>query len=67
MSPSRIGDAHNISPRYLHKLFEAEGSIVTDWIRGRRPEHCRDDLLDPRYSGTAISVIAARWGQIDSS
>jgi AraC-like DNA-binding protein len=67
LTSSRISDAHNISPRYLQKLFESEGSTVTDWIRSRRLEHCRSDLLDPRFAGTPIAVIAARWGLIDSS
>jgi AraC-like DNA-binding protein len=67
LSSSRIADAHNISPRYLQKLFESEGTTVTDWIRGRRLEHCRNDLLDPRLAGTSIGAIAARWGLIDSS
>lgn len=67
LSSSGIADSHNISPRYLQKLFEGEGTTVTDWIRGRRLEHCRSDLLDPRFAGTPIAVIAARWGLIDSS
>lgn len=67
LSSSGIADAHNISPRYLQKLFENEGITVTDWIRGRRLEHCRNDLVDPRLAGTSIATIAARWGLIDSS
>jgi AraC-like DNA-binding protein len=67
LSSSRIAEAHNISPRYLQKLFESEQTTVTDWIRGRRLEHCRTDLLDPRFAHTSIGAIAARWGLIDSS
>ncbi|GAB3230735.1 helix-turn-helix domain-containing protein [Mycolicibacterium hippocampi] len=67
LSSSRIAEAHNISSRYLQKLFESEGMTVTDWIRSRRLEHCRSDLLDPRFAGTSIGAIAARWGLIDSS
>ena len=67
LSSSRIAEAHNISPRYLQKLFESEAITVTDWIRSRRLEHCRNDLADPRFAGTSIGAIAARWGLIDSS
>ena len=67
LSSSGIAQAHNISPRYLQKLFESEGMTVTDWVRSRRLEHCRNDLLDPRFAGTSIGAIAARWGLIDSS
>lgn len=67
LTSSRIAEAHNICPRYLQKLFEAEDSTVTDWMRGRRLEHCRHDLLDSRYADTSIGAIAARWGLIDPS
>jgi AraC-like DNA-binding protein len=67
LSSSGIAVAHHISARYLQKLFEADGTTVTDWLRVRRLEHCRSDLLDPRYAGTSIGAIAARWGLVDSS
>jgi AraC-like DNA-binding protein len=67
LSSSGIAEAHHISPRYLQKLFESEGTTVTDWVRARRLEHCRNDLMDPRYAGTSIGAIAARWGLVDSS
>ncbi|TQR84355.1 helix-turn-helix domain-containing protein [Mycobacterium hodleri] len=67
LSSSSIADAHHISPRYLQKLFEADGTTVTDWVRSRRLEHCRNDLTDPRLAGTSIGAIAARWGLVDSS
>jgi AraC-like DNA-binding protein len=56
-----------ISPHYLQKLFESEGSTVTDWIQTRRLEHCRNDLMDPRFVGTSITAIAARGGLTHSS
>jgi AraC-like DNA-binding protein len=40
---------------------------VTDWIRRRRLDHCKRELLDPRNAGESISTIAARWGLADSS
>jgi hypothetical protein len=40
----------------------AMGTTVTDWVRGRRLERCRNDLLDPRYARTSIGAIPARWG-----
>lgn len=67
LSTGHIAEAHHISPRYLQKMFEAEATTVTDWIRRRRLERCRSDLIDPRYSRVSIGAIAARWGLIDSS
>src|SRR5262249_31348615 len=67
LGSSGIADAHHISARYLQKLFEGDGSTVTEWIRGRRLEHCKNDLLDPRLADISVSAIAARWGLIDAS
>ncbi len=62
LAPPMIGDAHFISLRYLHKLFEAEQTSVAEWIRRRRLERCRRDLLDPALRSTPVATIAARWG-----
>lgn len=67
LSSALIARAHNISARYLQKMFEGEGTTVTEWIRRRRLEHCRRDLVDPRNSNTPIATIAAQWGLLDSS
>ena len=67
LTTATIAAAHYISPRYLQKLFEADGSTVTDWIRRRRLDHCKRELLDPRNAAESISKIAARWGLLDSS
>jgi AraC-like DNA-binding protein len=62
LSPSMIAAAHYISPRSLYKLFEAEQRGVAGWIRQRRLERCRRDLLDPALADRPVSAIAARWG-----
>jgi AraC-like DNA-binding protein len=62
LSPDTIAAAHHISTRYLHKLFEAEDSTVAAWVRRRRLDHCRRDLVDPTHSRQSASAIAMRWG-----
>jgi AraC-like DNA-binding protein len=62
LSPAGIAAAHHISVRYLYKLFEAEQATVADWIRRRRLERCRSDLLDHTQRHTPVVTIAARWG-----
>jgi AraC-like DNA-binding protein len=62
LSPSSIAAAHHISLRYLYKLFELRHSSVADWIRTRRLEHCRHDLLDSTLRTLSVSAIGARWG-----
>ena len=62
LSPRMIADAHHVSLRYLYKLFEAEQRGVAGWIRQRRLERCRRDLLDPALATLPVRAIAARWG-----
>jgi AraC-like DNA-binding protein len=67
LSPGAVASAHHISTRYLHKLFQAEGTTVSAWIRRRRLEHCRRDLRDPAHAQRSVSAIGARWGLPDAS
>ena len=62
LDPEGIARASFISTRYLHKLFEGEGTSVCQWIRTARLERCRRDLLDPARSHLTILAIASRWG-----
>jgi AraC-like DNA-binding protein len=67
LRPETIAQAHFISTRYLHKLFEAEHATVSQWIREQRLAHCRRDLEDQALRGQAVSAIACRWGLRDPS
>jgi AraC-like DNA-binding protein len=58
----RVADAAGVSPRYLQKLFAASGESFTHYVRLRRLERCRLDMLSPRYADASISSIAFRWG-----
>lgn len=62
LSPTRIAEAHHVSVRYLHRLFEAEGQTINGWIRAERLERCRRDLTDPRFADVTAAMIGARWG-----
>ena len=65
LSPALIAAQHNISVRYLHKLFDSEATSLTRWILAARLERCRVDLLQAdgsRASRIPVSVVAHRWG-----
>ena len=61
LSPARVAAIHHVSVRSLQRIFRAQGTSVTDWIRRRRLERCRRDLLDPRFADRPIHTIAAQW------
>lgn len=67
LSPGTIAAAHYISTRHLHALFRQADTTVSTWIRERRLERCRADLLDPVLADRTVSVIAARWGFTDAA
>jgi AraC-like DNA-binding protein len=61
LSPQLVADAHHISLRTLQRLFGAHDLTVASWIRTRRLDRCRRDLVDPQLRGVPIQTIAAQW------
>ncbi|MEM7542690.1 MAG: hypothetical protein AAF384_14065 [Pseudomonadota bacterium] len=45
LSAKAISSAFEITPRYVHKLFEQEECTVRDWIIKRRLERSMDDIV----------------------
>ncbi|MCW8376069.1 helix-turn-helix domain-containing protein [Streptomyces justiciae] len=62
LSPGVLAAEHGISLRYLHKLFQEQGTTVGGWIRRRRLEACRAELARPSGADRTIAAVAARWG-----
>ncbi|MGC1214901.1 MAG: helix-turn-helix domain-containing protein [Micromonospora sp.] len=67
LSPQHIADAHHLSVRSLHRLFEDEETTVAAYVRDQRLERCRRDLADPTLRDRPIQAIAARWGFPDKA
>ncbi|MFE0377601.1 helix-turn-helix domain-containing protein [Streptomyces inhibens] len=62
LSPERIAEAHRISVRYLHRLFEAEETTVRKLIQQRRVEECARELVRRGRATPTISTVAQSWG-----
>lgn len=62
LSPARVAAANHLSVRALHRMFERHDTTVAAWIRHRRLERVRRDLLDPALQTRPVSAIGARWG-----
>jgi AraC-like DNA-binding protein len=67
LTPDVVAAATHISTGYLHKLFRMEGSTVSRFIRERRLEHCRRDLVDPEQWTLPVSTVGAHWGFVDAA
>jgi AraC-like DNA-binding protein len=53
---------HRVSPRYVQKLFELEGTSFSDFVRARRLARVYRILQDPRQVHLNISTIAYECG-----
>lgn len=62
-----VSAAVNLSPRYINKLLEAEGTSLTRYLWRRRLERAAADLRDPTRSGLGVSAIAMAHGFNDLS
>lgn len=67
LTVNQIAAAHNVSVRYLQKLFEERDDTVSAWLRRQRLEKCRSDLVDPRLQTRPVSVVGMHWGFTDAS
>lgn len=67
LGPQVLADAHHISVRSLHRLFEAENTTAASYIRGLRLARCRRDLSDLALRNQPVQAIAARWGFSDKA
>lgn len=62
LSVNTLAQEERVSPRYVQKLFEASGQSFSAFLRARRLERCRADLVDPLYEKSSVSDICFRWG-----
>ncbi|MET7648937.1 helix-turn-helix domain-containing protein [Streptomyces sp. NPDC005426] len=65
LSPDSVARAHQISVRYLHRLFEDEGITVGRLIQRRRLERCALELARRGRTMPTVSAIAQRWGFVN--
>jgi len=67
LSLDQIAAAMNCSKRYVHKIFESEGTSTSEYIWRMRLCRCREELLDPVFVTKSITEIAYSWGFSNSA
>lgn len=67
LNAASVARAMFVSRSHLCRAFQAEGTTITRWIRHRRLERCRRDLLDPSLAHESIFAIAGRWGFVSQA
>jgi AraC-like DNA-binding protein len=56
-----------VTPRYVHMLFEAEGTTFSEYVLSQRLMRAHRMLTDPRFAGQTITTIAFASGFDDLS
>ena len=67
LSTELIAARHGISPRYVRKLFEEDGSSFSAFVLGERVAKAHRMLIDRRYAHLNIAQIAHESGFGDVS
>ena len=57
-----VATENGVSTRYLQKLFTSYDTSISHYLRSRRLERCKADLINPIHTGLSISEICFRWG-----
>jgi AraC-like DNA-binding protein len=58
LTATTMARRHGFSPRYIHKLFEAEGSTFSELLLTVRLVRAHHMLTDPRFASLPITAIA---------
>ncbi|MBV8103355.1 MAG: helix-turn-helix transcriptional regulator [Hyphomicrobiales bacterium] len=67
LSVAAVAAYHCVSSRYVHKLFETEGSTFSEYVLARRLELAYRLLTNPRLESRSITSIALDAGFADLS
>jgi AraC-like DNA-binding protein len=67
LSVSALAARHGCTPRFVQRLFETEGTSLTDYVLVQRLARAHRMLVDPRHEGVKISTIAYDCGFGDIS
>ncbi|MGH3939123.1 MAG: AraC family transcriptional regulator [Pseudonocardiaceae bacterium] len=64
LDPNRIAQAANISPRYLHQLFQGAELSPMQLLKRLRLQECHRSLQDPALAMIPIKDVIAAYGYL---
>lgn len=67
LSVHTVAARHGVSPRYVQRLFDEEGSTFTEYVMTQRLERAHRLLTDPELSDRTLTAIAYAAGFNDLS
>jgi AraC-like DNA-binding protein len=68
VSAGALATRHRVTARYIHKLFEGEGTTLSRFVLGQRLSRVHRLLTDPRSAGQTIGALsfAAGFGDLST-
>lgn len=67
LSAETAGRSLNLSPRYIRRLFAADGTSFSDYVTEQRLKRFHRRLRSPAWAGTPIADIAFAVGLVEPS
>ena len=67
LSVAAMAARHRVTPRHIHRLFEADDASFTQFVNGQKLARAHRMLADFRHDGRRISDIAYDLGFADLS
>jgi AraC-like DNA-binding protein len=67
VSATALALRQQVTPRYVQKLFESEGSTLSRYVLGQRLTRVHRRLTDPRHAGSTVAAIVYASGFRDIS
>jgi AraC-like DNA-binding protein len=67
LSVGAVALRQRVTPRYIHMLFDREGTTFSQFVLAERLAHAHRLLMDPRYARQSIGAIAYASGFGDLS
>jgi AraC-like DNA-binding protein len=67
-SVAALARRHGVTARYIHKLFESDGTTLSKFVLGQRLAYMHRMLTDPRQDHRLIATLAygAGFGDIST-
>jgi transcriptional regulator GlxA family with amidase domain len=67
LSIAAVAARHRLQPRYVQRLFEADGTTFTEFVLAQRLARAHRMLTDPRLADRPVGTIAFSVGFSDPS
>lgn len=67
LDAASLAAAHHLSTRYVRQIFAARQSTVSRYVRERRLERARADLVHPALATQSVAAIGRHWGFPDAT